>query len=143
MQQSFRFVRIIHSDALHFQVTYQLKLFTTTIFSVLFLNRQLSIVQWVSQVVLFIGVAAVQLQEQSGNSSSFTSTSSPSMIGLAAVIFASLLSGFSAVYFEKVIQTIIDLHIPTRFSKILPNRSGSEISSFRWLRFSLLQWGKC
>uniref|UniRef100_A0A0R3SC81 UDP-galactose translocator n=1 Tax=Hymenolepis diminuta TaxID=6216 RepID=A0A0R3SC81_HYMDI len=104
IQNSVLLFALSYLDAAIFQVTYQLKLFTTTIFSVLFLNRQLSTVQWISQVVLFVGVAAVQLQEQSENSSSFTSTSSPSMIGLAAVIFASLLSGFSAVYFEKILK---------------------------------------
>ncbi|VDN96982.1 unnamed protein product [Rodentolepis nana] len=104
IQNSILLFALSHLDAAIFQVTYQLKLFTTTIFSVLFLNRKLSIVQWVSQIVLFIGVAAVQVQEQSGNSSNFNSNSPPSIIGLAAVIFASLLSGFSAVYFEKILK---------------------------------------
>ncbi|KAM7539889.1 hypothetical protein Aperf_G00000022562 [Anoplocephala perfoliata] len=104
VQNSVLLLALTYLDAAIFQVTYQLKLVTTTAFSVMFLGRRLSFVQWVSQVVLFLGVTAVQLQDQANSSPPSTIISSPSMIGLMAVILASLLSGFSAVYFEKILK---------------------------------------
>lgn len=43
------------------QVTYQLKILTTALFSVLMLRKSLSKVQWVSLLLLFGGVAIVQV----------------------------------------------------------------------------------
>ncbi|VDM17252.1 unnamed protein product [Hydatigera taeniaeformis] len=86
------------------QVTYQLKLLTTTMFSVLFLHRNISFVQWMSQIVLFIGVAVVQLQDYTAQSSAPTSLDASGAAGLMAVLSASILSGFAAVYFEKILK---------------------------------------
>lgn len=80
------------------QVTYQMKILTTALFSVLMLNRQLSSLQWGSLVLLFAGVAMVQ----------FTNASSHSgqnhLIGLVAVGVSCLSSGFAGVYFEKMLK---------------------------------------
>ncbi|VDK41564.1 unnamed protein product [Taenia asiatica] len=91
-------------DATVFQVTYQLKLLTTTVFSVLFLRKNISFIQWTSQVVLFIGVAVVQLQDHMDQSSTRTSRGASGAAGLMAVLSASVLSGFAAVYFEKILK---------------------------------------
>lgn len=50
-----------------FQVTYQLKILTTALFSVLMLRKSLSRVQWVSLLLLFAGVAIVQVSRPSFN----------------------------------------------------------------------------
>ncbi|EUB64956.1 UDP-galactose translocator [Echinococcus granulosus] len=91
-------------DATVFQVTYQLKLLTTTIFSVLFLRKSISFLQWISQIVLFIGVAVVQLQDHVAQSSTPTPHDASGAAGLMAVLFASVLSGFAAVYFERILK---------------------------------------
>ena len=43
------------------QVTYQLKILTTALFSVLMLKKSLSRVQWGSLVILMVAVALVQV----------------------------------------------------------------------------------
>lgn len=43
------------------QVTYQLKILTTALFSVSMLGRKLGIYQWVSLLILMTGVALVQV----------------------------------------------------------------------------------
>lgn len=48
------------------QVTYQLKILTTALFSVLMLRKSLSRVQWVSLLLLFCGVAIVQVRPRQG-----------------------------------------------------------------------------
>lgn len=42
-------------------MTYQLKILTTALFSVLMLRKSLSRVQWISLLLLFAGVAIVQV----------------------------------------------------------------------------------
>jgi len=43
-------------------VSYQLKILTTALFSVAVLHKILSRLQWLSLILLFVGVAVVQLQ---------------------------------------------------------------------------------
>lgn len=50
------------------QVTYQLKILTTALFSVLMLRKSLSRVQWVSLLLLFAGVAIVQVRPVASSS---------------------------------------------------------------------------
>ena len=45
----------------HLQVTYQLKILTTALFSVCMLHKKLGILKWVSLVLLMIGVTLVQV----------------------------------------------------------------------------------
>ena len=82
------------------QVTYQLKILTTALFSVI-LGKKLSGLQWVSLVVLFVGVAMVQL---TGHASVQSSQDQNHLIGLSAVILSCLSSGFAGVYFEKMLR---------------------------------------
>ena len=94
---------------LYIQVTYQLKLLTTALFSVTMLRKQLSMLQWLSLVVLFIGIAIVQFQPQKTSSSSAKSKAHEIQeqnvtLGLAAVLAACVMSGFASVYFEKLLK---------------------------------------
>ena len=103
---------ILHTSSTHIiimfsphficKVTYQLKILTTALFSVLMLNKKLSAVQWISLVVLFVGVAMVQLQNVSATSKSEQDQNQ--LLGLLAVIVSCLSSGFAGVYFEKMLK---------------------------------------
>ena len=113
IQNNLQYVAISNLDAATFQVTYQLKILTTAIFSVIMLGKSLNKVQWISLLLLFAGVSLVQLQPAPISvKNAATTTSSPSspqstqkpLVGLLAVIASSICSGFAGVYFEKILK---------------------------------------
>ena len=61
LANSLQYVGITNLDAATFQVTYQLKIIVTAIFSVTILKRTLSARQWISLLLLMAGVAIVSL----------------------------------------------------------------------------------
>ncbi|KAL2103431.1 hypothetical protein ACEWY4_000299 [Coilia grayii] len=106
LQNNLQYVAISNLPAATFQVTYQLKILTTALFSVLMLRKSLSRVQWVSLLLLFAGVAIVQVQQESGKQKEST-VADPSQSyakGLVAVVVSCLSSGFAGVYFEKILK---------------------------------------
>uniref|UniRef100_S4R9Q8 Solute carrier family 35 member 2 n=1 Tax=Petromyzon marinus TaxID=7757 RepID=S4R9Q8_PETMA len=104
LQNNLQYVAISNLPAATFQVTYQLKILTTALFSVLMLHRSLSRAQWGSLLLLFCGVAAVQVQQVGGGESSTAGGDQSYLIGLVAVIISCVSSGFAGVYFEKILK---------------------------------------
>uniref|UniRef100_A0A8D3D7C9 Solute carrier family 35 member 2 n=1 Tax=Scophthalmus maximus TaxID=52904 RepID=A0A8D3D7C9_SCOMX len=98
LQNNLQYVAISNLPAASFQVTYQLKILTTALFSVLMLRKSLSRVQWVSLLLLFAGVAIVQSPTRP------QVTQHNYMVGLVAVVISCLSSGFAGVYFEKILK---------------------------------------
>ncbi len=155
LQNSLVYIAIGNLTAASFQVTYQLKILTTVLFSIILLGKRITPKQWLALVLLTIGVAIVQtggelpasmgsladmkariwmllLPAQSDTSGAAVDSSrlsenfavrlqesgpdsgtkniplvGPIMDGskgLFAVVAASLTSGLTGVYFEKVIK---------------------------------------
>ncbi|XP_045165633.1 UDP-N-acetylglucosamine transporter-like isoform X1 [Mercenaria mercenaria] len=103
LQNNLLYIALSNLDAATFQVTYQLKILTTAIFSVIMLRKSLSSIQWVSLVILFMGISIVQMQpENSGQSQ--TGREQRPLLGLFAVFISCLMSGFAGVYFEKILK---------------------------------------
>ncbi|KAL7269975.1 UDP-galactose transporter Gms1 [Rhizina undulata] len=124
LQNTLQYVAVSNLEAATFQVTYQLKILTTALFSVTMLHRSLSIKKWISLVLLTAGVAIVQIPppsstppEEAADSVQARSATyegihgdtslEPQMnrsLGLTAVVIACMISGLAGVYFEKVLK---------------------------------------
>ncbi|KAF3926387.1 hypothetical protein AA313_de0203770 [Arthrobotrys entomopaga] len=133
LQNTLQYVAVSNLDAATFQVTYQLKILTTALFSVSMLGRKLSSRRWLSLILLTVGVAIVQLPVSTsatrkpdedtratlrairdiitnravGYGGLNKDAGTPEMngsIGLSAVIVACTISGLAGVYFEKVLK---------------------------------------
>ncbi|KAL2258405.1 hypothetical protein VTK26DRAFT_8294 [Humicola hyalothermophila] len=115
LQNSLVYVAISNLDPVTFQVTYQLKILTTVLFSMLLLGRSISLRQWLALVLLTLGVALVQV---SGHLTSENwrerltallhggggAATSDAFRGLVAVVAAAITSGLTCVYFEKLVK---------------------------------------
>ena len=111
VQNSVLYIAISNLTAPMFQVTYQCKLLTTAIVSVIMLQRRYSTKQWICLTLLGLGVAIVVLgarEDTSGSSAKSSSDDSANaqnlFAGLMAVTIACLCSAFAGVYFEKVLK---------------------------------------
>ncbi|KAJ2961339.1 hypothetical protein NQZ79_g3422 [Umbelopsis isabellina] len=131
LQNNLLYVALSNLEAATFQVTYQMKILSTAIFSVVLLGRSLHRGKWLALVLLMIGVTLVQSQTVSGSSSQSTSAASElvagedaepfidpakeqeqlmlaaqnPLVGLIAVITSCVSSGFAGCYFEKILKT--------------------------------------
>ncbi|KAL9960076.1 hypothetical protein ACROYT_G033480 [Oculina patagonica] len=114
VQNNLLYVAVSNLDAATYQVSYQLKILTTALFSVAMLKKSISKVQWLSLFMLFVGVSVVQLQPVDGpvpqspeeslpTQKTLSQTQNP-WLGLAAVVASSICSGFAGVYFEKTLK---------------------------------------
>lgn len=106
VQNNLLYVAISNLNAVTYQILYQFKIFTTAIFMVILLGRKLSADKWIALVLLCIGIILSQLNPETLNNSEAStshSISSP-LVGLCAVVFATVSSGFAGVYFEKILK---------------------------------------
>lgn len=104
IQNNLIYVAATHLDAATCQVTYQLKILTTAILSVFMLKKKLVSIQWVALLLLFMGVALVQVAQIGAKQTNPSGMEQNPFLGLLAIIAACFLSGFAGVYFEKILK---------------------------------------
>ncbi|GAA6016627.1 hypothetical protein JCM11491_006023 [Sporobolomyces phaffii] len=107
IQNNLQFVAASNLDVPTFQVTYNLKILTTALFSVVLLRRRLSAKKWFALLFLAAGVGVVQLQSTAaagGAKASHGEQEMDKFKGLLAVGAACMTSGLAGVYFEMVLK---------------------------------------
>mmetsp|Transcript_20815 Transcript_20815/g.45061 ORF Transcript_20815/g.45061 Transcript_20815/m.45061 type:complete len:443 (+) Transcript_20815:267-1595(+) len=103
VQKNLLYLAISNLDAAVFQVTYQAKILTTALFSVLLLGKKLSYQKIAGLLLLTLGVALVQLDKVEENASK-SYQEQRRWVGVLAVLGACCTSGFGGVYFELVLK---------------------------------------
>ncbi|OII71837.1 UDP N-acetylglucosamine transporter-like nucleotide sugar transporter [Cryptosporidium ubiquitum] len=102
-QNNLLYISLKRLPAALYQVMYQLKILTTTYFSVLILKRKLSLTRWFACFLLIFGV--VMIPKKSKHSSVEPNSGlSEFIIGLFAAFTSSFTSGLGAVVLEKVLK---------------------------------------
>jgi len=104
LQNNLIFIAASNLDAATYQVTYQLKILTTALLSVLMLKKVLGPLHWVALVILLSGVSLVQLTDTGSSSAATGGHEQNRFLGLIAVIISCCMSGFAGVYFEKILK---------------------------------------
>jgi solute carrier family 35 (UDP-sugar transporter), member A1/2/3 len=107
VQNTLLYVALSNLTAPLFQVTYQAKLVTTAIVSVLMLNRSYNTQQWICLCAISVGVAIVVLGEKKDDpNKTLDLDKAPQNLvtGLIAVTIACMSSALAGVYFEKVLK---------------------------------------
>eukprot|EP00659_Diplonema_papillatum_P014038 gene14038-21471_t len=102
LQNNLLFLALENLEATLFQVTYQLKLLLTAVFSVILLQKKLSTAKWASLLLLFFGVVLTQLPSQS--SAAIPKPHENRLVGVAACLVCGSSSAFASVYFEKMLK---------------------------------------
>lgn len=109
LQNNLLYVALSHLEAATFQVTYQLKILSTALFSMLLLDRHLTRQQWAALVLLMAGVTMVQLSTVATTTTTEEvgeeDPSSVTWIGLMAVLASCVSSGFAGCYFERLLKS--------------------------------------
>lgn len=103
IQNNLIYLAISNLDAAVFQVTFQIKILTTALFTVILLNRSLKITQWISLFILFVGISIIQIQNVKSSDGNADAQKN-ALFGLMCVISACVLSGLAGVYFEKILK---------------------------------------
>jgi len=102
LQNNLLYIAVSNLPSATFQVSYQLKILTTALFSVVMLKKKLIKTQWASMVLLFIGVAIVQSDDV--KETNVDSSNQSQLYGFIAVLISCCSSGFAGVYFEKILK---------------------------------------
>jgi len=117
LQNALFFVALSRLSATSYQLWSQSKTLFTALFFTTYLGRVLRAQQWVALVLLSLGVGLVQYHETLVGGAAVAAAGSAGsawLIGVAAVLASSLLSGFANVYFEKVVKQKTEVTIWVR-----------------------------
>lgn len=115
VQNNLMFFSLLKLSAAVQQVTYQLKIPTTAILSVVILGKTLDRKKWRALLLLLAGVLLIQWPKEvpvpvknvlasSGAATAFAGLQHDQLLGFAAVLAACFTSGLASVYLEKLLK---------------------------------------
>jgi len=109
LQNNLQYVAVSHLDAATYTVTYQLKILSTALLSVCILRKRLELRKWAALLMLVVGVTLVQLVDTlpagaARGGAAASHSAGDTVVGLTAVLAATVLSGFAGVYTEKILK---------------------------------------
>ncbi|KAK5984606.1 Nucleotide-sugar transporter [Trichostrongylus colubriformis] len=103
IQNNLYYIALANIDATTYTVTYQLRILTTALLSVVMLGKKISTCQWGALSLSGIGVILVQM-DASPSSSRNSIPSASKFVGVVATVGMCWTSAFAGVYFEKMLK---------------------------------------
>lgn len=119
VQNNLQYVAASNLEPALFQVLYQMKLLTTAFFSVVLLGRRLKTQQWAAIGLLAAGLARIAAASSGSKIDATDAHGGVFLTGFAAVLAACCTSGFSSVYFERVVKRAAQKKIPGQKKKAM------------------------
>jgi UDP-sugar transporter A1/2/3 len=104
VQNNLLFVSLSNLSGAVYQVTYQLKILTTAVLSVIILGKALGPTKWSALLTLTLGVTCIQYPRGNASGSTPPPNNGNPVIGLTAVLSACVTSGLAGVYLEKILK---------------------------------------
>ena len=104
VQNNMQYVAATHLDAAVLPVLYQLKIVTTSFFSILLLGRRYTQRQWTAIALCAVGAALVQYSSVRRPQGTRTSSEPATATGLGAVAVSIITSGLAGAYTELVFK---------------------------------------
>jgi len=104
LQNNLQYIGLSYLQPATYQVTYQLKILSTALLSVLLLAKAISKRQWMALALLTLGVILVILAERREGLNPIGAPSANLIVGLGATMLATLFSSLAGVYFEKILK---------------------------------------
>ena len=106
LQNNLIFVALSNISASAYQVTYQLKILTTAILSVLILHKKISCTKWMCLICLTLGVTLAEWPTGSRQDDldMIHSVKRTHFFGIVCVLLSCITSGLAGVYFEKILK---------------------------------------
>jgi len=105
VQNNLLFISLSNLSGAVYQVTYQLKILSTAILSVVILGKALGTVKWIALMALTAGVTLIQFPRGSTAAAEKASAhAGNAAIGVVAVLCACMTSGLAGVYLEKILK---------------------------------------
>jgi len=101
---SMEYVALAHLDAAVFSVAVQAKLLFTALMAVIFMRKRLKLIQFISLVLLTVGVMLCNLDKLQNSEAETDLMDNKNIYGLVVTISIALSSGFASVYTERVIK---------------------------------------
>ena len=126
VQNNLQYVAISNLEAATFHLMHQLKILSTAVFTVMILKLKLSATQWVSLILLTMGVALIQIPQgqlmaliydnkvNTVHAPKIKTNQFNTSLEITAVLCACLISGLSGVYFEKVLKDTVSVSLWAR-----------------------------
>ncbi|KAL7716830.1 UDP-N-acetylglucosamine transporter [Entamoeba marina] len=102
IQNMLLYIILQNTQAAVYTVIIQLKIFTTAVFSILFLGRKLSFTQWRALILLVCGVILVEIS--ANRNSGKNDETENNLLGILLSLLMTVCSGFSGVYMEKILK---------------------------------------
>ncbi|KAJ3121222.1 hypothetical protein HK098_003899 [Nowakowskiella sp. JEL0407] len=104
LQNNLLYIALSNLNATVYQVSYQVKILTTALFSVWMLKKHLTISKWIALILLAVGVVIVQLTQHHTSPKKINGIHQNHLLGLSAVLISAVSSGYAGCYFERVLK---------------------------------------